>query len=118
MGSLEKKKALQKAAGIKLAVALVGIALLLLLPRMLGPNSPLIYAILPIALIALVSWYWGLGQFCVSKGYSGVLAALGLFHVFGLLVILVLPDKWRVEAPPVMTEGAYPRQPGNVTTII
>ena len=119
MGSLEKKKALQQAAGIKLAVAFVCIALLVMLPKMVGPNSPLIIAVLPLALVGVVGWYWGLGQYCISKGYSGVLAVAGLLGIFGLLIILLVPDKWRVEAPPVVaTPGVYPRQPGNVTTIV
>jgi len=118
MGSVEKKKALQQSAGIKLVVALSTIVLGLFLPRLLGPQNPLAVAGLVLLLVGVVAWYWGLGQYCVSKGYSGVLAIAGIFGIFGLLLILVLTDKWRLEAPPVMSEGVYPRQPGNVTTIV
>ena len=117
MGSLAKKQALQKAAGIKLVVAFGSIALGYLLIGALRGN-PLSVAALPLLLVGVVAWYWGLGQFCVSKGYSGVLAVAGLLGIFGLLLILILPDKYRLEAPPVV-EGAYPRPAvGQVNTIV
>jgi hypothetical protein len=33
------------------------------------------------------------------KGYSGWLAILGLFEVFGLIILAILPDKAKGVAP-------------------
>jgi hypothetical protein len=118
MGSLEQKKALQNAAAVKIGSAfgsiVVGYAIIIASKG----NAPLSMLALAGMLGGVVCWYWGLGQYCVSKGHSGVMAVLGIFGIFGLLAILLLPDKNQVvaSAPPV--QNAYPREIGKVTTII
>ena len=117
MGSLEQKKLLQKNAGIKVCL---GITLVILGYALLAvfKNSPLVVLSLPLILTAVVLYYWGLGQYCVSKGYSGVLAIAGILGLLGLILLLVLPDKYQIQAPPVV-DGAYPRPaPGSVSTIV
>ena len=117
MGSLEQKKLLQKSAGIKVCL---GIALVIVGYALLGvfKNGPLVILALPLMLAAVVLYYWGLGQYCVSKGYSGVLAIAGILGLLGLILLLILPDKYQVQAPPVV-EGSYPRPaPGSVSTIV
>lgn len=117
MGSLARKKVLEKGAGIKLVIAVASIVAGVAFLRLTAQSNVSILC-LPMFFVGVVAWYWGLGQYCMSKGYSGVVAVLGILGVIGLVLILVLPDKYQLEAPPVM-EGAYPRpQPGSVTTII
>ena len=117
MGSLAVKQALQKGAGIKLGIAFASGILGVALTR-LGGQSPIVVLALPLLLAAVVAWYWGLGQYCMSKGYSGILAVAGLLGLIGLIILLVLPDRFQVAAPPVISETNYPRPVGNVTTIV
>jgi hypothetical protein len=117
MGSFEKKKALQNGAAMKIggAFGLGGLAYFL---AVVAHDSSFAMVALPMILAAVVLYYWGLGQYCISKGYSGILAVAGILGLIGIIIILVMPDKYQVEAPPVM-QGSYPRQaPGSVTTII
>ena len=40
--------------------------------------------------ISAVSWYY---NFAKAKGYSGLWGFLGLFHLIGFVIILLLPNK-------------------------
>ena len=117
MGSLEHKKALQKGAGIKVVLALVLGSFAFILPAVVR-NSSFGPVGLLFMVVAVVLYYWGLGQSSISKGYSGIMAVCGILGLIGLIILLILPDKYQLAAPPVM-EGAYPRPaPGTVTTIV
>jgi hypothetical protein len=48
---------------------------------------------LVIAIIGLALFIWGCVNYAQGKGYSGALGLLGLLSCFGLIVLVVLPDK-------------------------
>jgi hypothetical protein len=112
------KKELQRSSSIKVLTAILsGIAGLAII-IMAGKSSFSIIGIAPI-FAAAIFWYWGLGQYCLSKGYSGAMAAIGVLGLPGLIILLVLPDRYKVEAPPVVQHTNYPRSAiGSVTTIV
>ncbi len=43
--------------------------------------------------VGLVFWYWGCGTYALRKGYSAVLAALGVLGPLGIVILAMLPDK-------------------------
>ena len=54
------------------------------------PNS---LAVMILLLLAYVSTIWGIYNVCKLKGYSGWFALFGLIGTFGLIAILILPNK-------------------------
>ena len=48
-----------------------------------------------LAIAGSVLFLWGCWQYAIGKGYSGVTGLLGLLSVFGLIVLLVIPDRRR-----------------------
>jgi hypothetical protein len=48
---------------------------------------------LVIAIIGLAFFIWGCVNYAQGKGYSSALGLLGLLSCFGLIVLVVLPDK-------------------------
>ncbi|MEA2552828.1 MAG: hypothetical protein QOJ65_1004 [Fimbriimonadaceae bacterium] len=72
-------------------------------------DSPLPAFGAALLLAAIVLWFWGLAHYCMSKGYGGSLAAIGILGIIGLIILAVLPDKLKADAPPVMSETNYPR---------
>lgn len=108
-GTPAERKALQKSASIKVLIAIV----LSLVGYGIGltaagagagaqPNVPLALLGSAIQLISAVPWFWGLGEYSKSKGYTPWMASITLFPCIGLLILVLLPNKW-VNRP----EGAY-----------
>lgn len=102
-GTLEHKKALQKSASIKIAIALVmifggiGIAVMGAGPTR-DASNPLVMLGMIIRVAAVVPWFWGLADYCRSKGQSPLLALLGIIGCIGLIILVVLPDKYVVAS--------------------
>jgi hypothetical protein len=51
----------------------------------------------PLGLLAIIVGFlffmWGCSSYAQGKGYSQWFGALGLFSIFGLIVLVLLPDK-------------------------
>lgn len=75
------------------------------LTRSVGPELAIVLLIVRIA--ALVPWFWGLADYARSKGYAAAWAALGILSCIGLLILVLLPNRW-IETPPG-TGSVYPR---------
>ena len=41
---------------------------------------------------------WGCGQYAQGKGYSWYWGALGLLYILGLLVLVLMPDRYKAAA--------------------
>lgn len=68
------------------------------------PVSPLF------VVAALVLWIMGCIKYAHSKGYSTIVGLLGLLSIFGLLILVLLPNKWKDEVATTSTTN-YPRPP-------
>ncbi len=87
------------------SLGVLGILLIILALLGLGASSSaavemrgILTLLLGIVLLGGIGlWYYGLGCYAMAKGYSGVLAALGLFGPLGLLILLLLPDKHKQD---------------------
>ena len=55
---------------------------------------------------------WGCVNYAQGKGYSPWLGLLGLLSCIGLLVLVILPDKYKSGGPPAGGGGYAPPQPG------
>ena len=116
MGTLARKKELTKRSNYFVGGALLALLLVAMLAAAGVASStagPVIIGI--VALGGLVLWFWGLGLYCESKGYSGVMAIIGAIGLIGLIILLVLPDKYIVtdQQPGAMGPTPYFRpQPG------
>ncbi len=49
-------------------------------------------------------------KYAHSKGYSTIVGLLGLLSIFGLLILVLLPNKWKDEVATTSTTN-YPRPP-------
>jgi hypothetical protein len=112
-GTLEEKKALQKSATMKILIAIalfvVG-AILIGVGAASDAGSPLAIVGMIIRFIGIVPWFWGLADYSKSKGYSPLLSLLGLLSCIGLIILVVLPDKFQVRQPQGYDPNSnYPR---------
>ena len=55
---------------------------------------------------------WGCVNYAQGKGYSPWLGLLGLLSGIGLIVLVILPDKYKGGGPPAGGGGYAPPQPG------
>lgn len=116
-GTIEHKKALQKSSNIKIGIGvlmILGGAVLMGAGAMSGNDgmAPLAILGLLIRLVGLVPWFWGLAEYSKSKGYSPVLAVLGIIFCIGLLILVILPDKYVIQTrqyDPNNPNSNYPR---------
>jgi len=46
-----------------------------------------------LAIAGAVLFIWGCCQYAIGKGYSGTTGLLGLLSVFGLIALVVIPDR-------------------------
>jgi hypothetical protein len=74
------------------------------------PNTALFALGAIIGLVGLVVFVWGCFNYAQGKGYSPLLGLLGLLSCLGLLILIVLPDKYKNGGPPTGYGG--PSQPG------
>jgi hypothetical protein len=44
-------------------------------------------------IVGFLFFMWGCSSYAQGKGYSQWFGALGLFSIFGLIVLVLLPDK-------------------------
>lgn len=104
-GTLEQKKALQKSASIKVVLAILmsvgSVAIMAAGASAAATPTDSIGVLGVLGIIirvaALVPWFWGLADYCRSKGQSPVLAVLGLLSCIGLIILVVLPDKYVIR---------------------
>lgn len=101
-GTLEHKKELQKRSNILVVAALV----LVFASRPIFNQSMALGIVLSV--VGTILWFWGLGEYSKSKGYSPVMAALGLLSCIGLLILIVIPNKYMI-APQADPNSNYPR---------
>lgn len=66
---------------------------------------------LPFGLISLVLWIIGVSYYAQSKGYSKWWGAAGLLSCCGVVLLMILPNKW-VDTPSGYGPGDYPRPQG------
>lgn len=59
-----------------------------------NPSIPLL--LIPIMLLAVGLQSWSFYLYARAKGYSGWLALMGLTNIFGLVLLVFLPDKRRI----------------------
>src|SRR5579884_2445233 len=107
MGTLAQKKRYQMWSNV-----LVGGAFLLVIVGVLiqasAPKEPsLIITGGAVRFLAIIPWFIGLGEYALSKGYSSALCLLGLLSIIGLLILVLLKDKYIVSDGP-FEPGASP----------
>jgi hypothetical protein len=78
---------------------------------------PLVIAAVVLALIATALYLWGCFNYAIGKGYSPWVGLLGLASIFGLLILVLLKDRYKDGAPPELPPtnpppDAYPPPPG------
>lgn len=94
-------------AGIGFLLILGSIFVPLLVDEMRLPAEVGLIAALAVRLVGIVLWIWGLRHYAMSKGYHPAWGFLGLLSIIGLLILVVLPNKYVVAADE--PEGHYPR---------
>ena len=63
-------------------------------------------------IIGVGLWFVGLRYYAMSKGYHPAWAGLGILNIFGLLILILMPNKYIVQAEQVVDPlSNYPRQP-------
>lgn len=62
-------------------------------------------------LLAAVFWVVGCGYYARSKGWSSGMGILGILTCIGLLVLVLLPDKWSKA----LKHGPAPMGPSDLT---
>jgi hypothetical protein len=79
-----------------LGIALQPISLLLIgsLSELDGMSAKVILGIIVWGL-SFILMDWGIWNYAKSKGYGNSVAALSIFCVYGLVILLCLPDKQR-----------------------
>ena len=83
----EYKKKTNIGVGIGIIVEILG--------RVMAMNQALVLPGLIIVLVGAVFFIWGCRNYAAGKGYSNVLGLLGLLSCFGLIVLVLLPDKFK-----------------------
>jgi hypothetical protein len=110
-GTLEQKKLHQTKANLGIGGALlVGLGSTGLFVAFAGPHtsdSLLAMFFIVTRLAALGLWFWGLSEYSLSKGHSGINALWGLLGLIGLLVLAAKKDQYLLAAPD--TGSVYPR---------
>jgi hypothetical protein len=105
------RKDLQKQSNYFLLGAVVLWVVLNFIARVLIPEGSVVALFLmPFWLVALVLWVIGCMRYAQSKGYSSLYGFLGILTICGLLVLVLLPNKW-VEEGPASSPTNYPRPP-------
>ena len=112
-----ERKALQTKANIYVVLGIVlslatrlAIVAIRHAPR---AGSPILFLFLIALLIAgFFCWYVGLSSYAQSKGYSKWLGLLGFLSCCGLVVLVVLPNRWVEASSDGYGPGDYPRPNG------
>ena len=98
------RKALQKSSNIKIALGLIGI----FGGGRLLPAGEVVQSV--VVLTGSVVFIWGCVDFMRSKGYSGWWGALGLIPYLGLIILVLMPNRWVERTPPPTDDNSnYPR---------
>lgn len=79
-----------------LGLALQPVSLLLIgsLNELEGMSAKVIFGI-TVLIPSFILMDWGIWNYAKSKGYGNYIAALSVFCVYGLLILVLLPDKRR-----------------------
>jgi len=111
VGTLAEKKRLQTKSNILVLIAIAGLVVFVGIGVNLEPNSPLVMPLVILRLLLIIPWLWGLSEYSKSKGYSGVWCLLGLIGCIGLLILVVMPDKYVVATEGETGPSNYYRPP-------
>jgi hypothetical protein len=109
--NMDAKKQLQKSSNIKIAIGFVGQFSRLLI---IGDPDNLALTLFTIFLLVVFTavFVWGCCDYIRSKGYAWGYGFLGLVGCIGLVILIMMPDKWKAGAP-VEWPTNYPRDPGS-----
>lgn len=103
-GTLADKKQLQNRSNIVVALAIAAAVGTYFLAHASAEQPLLAMPTLVLGFSIPILWFWGLIDYARSKGYSFIYGLLGFFGIIGLLILLVLQDKWvadqGIAAPP------------------
>lgn len=115
MGSLAEKKNLQNKSNALIGIAIACLVGVFSLLSAFPNNDFANMVVVGLGLVGGVTWFGGLMTYSRSKGYSSITGLLCLLGIVGLLIILVLPDRWLVPAPPIIDPNSnYPRDPNRI----
>lgn len=112
------KRDYQHRANIKIGLGLIMILGTSALAAAIRPmNEGTFMVLLTVRLLGLVPWFWGLGNYCQSKGRAPMWAALGVLGLIGLLILLVMPDTFvdpqtEVIPPPTVFPNPHEAEAG------
>lgn len=98
-GTLAERRSLQRRAGFWAggavsSVIVATIAISFVPPAQGGPFNLLAPILLAILLLPVIPWTVGCGYYARAKGWPAGFGLLGLLTCFGLLVLVLLPDRW------------------------
>jgi hypothetical protein len=112
---MDEKKALNRSASIKIvgAIVLAVLARGMSIPLNNQGSPPLFLAggILLLHVAAIVIFCLGCMDYAKSKGYSPLYRLFGMLGCIGLIVLAILPDKWKPAQGPVTSDTNYTRDP-------
>jgi hypothetical protein len=109
----EKVKKSNIAVGVGFVVEVLGRVLTL-------SGGPIAILGIVITVVGAVIFITGCFFYAEAKGYSRYLGLLGLASCIGLLVLIILPDKYKNGGPPTFggpntsPPGAWPPPPSNL----
>src|ERR1700722_13635796 len=70
---------------------------------LLNPLLP--YAMIPLLIIAAICNFWSYYILAKGKGYSGWLTLLAFLNLIGLLILIVLPNKYKAKLTNTVVTG-------------
>lgn len=98
MGSLAVKRGLRKRANTMLWGS-VGVGILSYAPILLAEQLGFVSLVLAglLSVVAAVMWFAGFVAWAKAKGQSPWLGSVGVLGLFGVVVMLIVPDKFVVS---------------------
>jgi len=115
VGTLERKKELTRASNWYILTSIVLYLITVFISSTGGTTAGVSgglpsWILLTAILVSIGLWFVGLRYYAFSKGYSGAWSALGLLSIFGLIILVLMPNKFIVRAQPVVDPNSnYPR---------
>jgi hypothetical protein len=88
------RKRAQLGGWVGLALQPVSLLLIGSLNELDGMSTKVIFGII-VFISSFILMDWGIWNYAKSKGYGNYVAALSIFCAYGLLILVLLPDKGR-----------------------